>query len=131
MKPKPLSERHIQETCSDFLALDGWRRIKTDLPHLRGLGVQEPGMCDDLFLRYTPIPKWIEGATDDFVALSETLWIEYKSRSGRAGEKQKEWQAKERAQGALVWVMRETFGASIEEFQEYYRKSGLMRHNLR
>ena len=131
MKPKPLSEKHIQETCSAFLSFDGWRRIKTDLPHLRGLGVQEPGMCDDLFLRYTAIPKWIEAPTDDLVALSETLWIEFKSRTGRAGEKQKEWQAKERTRGALVWVMLETFGASIEEFQEYYRRSGLMLRNLR
>jgi hypothetical protein len=47
-----VSEAHIQETCSQFLAVDGWRRIRTDLKQLRGMGMQEKGMADDLYIRY-------------------------------------------------------------------------------
>lgn len=34
-----LLEKQVQQTCCEFLALDGWRRIRTDLGHLRGMGV--------------------------------------------------------------------------------------------
>lgn len=125
MKPKPLSERHIEETCTEFLALDSWRCIKTDLAHLRGLGVQEPGMCDRLYIRYLE-PDW-----PGTWAGAEVLFIEWKAKKGVHSQKQKDWQAAERARGALIWVAKQDFAPSIEAFQEFYRQSGLMRRSLR
>ncbi len=46
------SEAQIQQAADDFLALDGWRKIVTDPPHMRGLGVSEKGIADRLYLRY-------------------------------------------------------------------------------
>jgi hypothetical protein len=121
------SESQIQETCSQFLALDGWRRIRTDLKQLRGMGVQERGMADDLFIRYT-IP-WIDAApVGNDTAFTETMWVEWKARKGVHGDKQREWQAGERARGALVVVAKVDFPATIEGFQDWYRKSGLARN---
>ncbi len=125
MKPKPLSERHIENTSSEWLALDGWRCIKTDLPHLRGLGVQEKGMADRLYIRYGYIASCEERETCEHVA--EVLFIEWKRKGGNAKQHQLDWIAQERARGALVWLCGVDFPASIEEFQEFYRKSGLLR----
>lgn len=124
-----LSERHIEATCSDWLALDQWRCIKTDLPHLRGLGVQEKGMCDRLYIRYRPsFPGSLLGTrlcTRD--AVVELVWIEWKRKGGKNAEHQKAWRSAERAKGALVWAAMEDFQPTIEAFQEFYRKSGLNR----
>ncbi len=122
MKVAKLSESNIQGACRGWMALDGWRLIKTDLPQLRGMGVQEKGMADDLFIRYG-------GFLLGFVntPASEVIWIEWKSKTGVHGEKQKEWQQAERARGALVWVAKQDFEPTIEGFQDHYRKSGLMR----
>ena len=81
-KTKPLSEYHIAKTCSDWLALDNWRRLNTnpvsdtatiqairgsiakccgsggippwlqDCLRGRGKGFGELGMADDLYIRY-------------------------------------------------------------------------------
>ena len=40
------SEKEIQQQIDEYLALDNWRVFRMDLPHLRGLGVQEPGIPD-------------------------------------------------------------------------------------
>ena len=113
-------ERSIQEACCDYLALDNWRRVRTDMPQLRGLGVQEKGMCDDLFIRYRTL-----------VGFADVLWIEWKSKKGIHGQKQVEWQAAERARGALVWVAKKDFEPTVEGFMDHYRESGLMRKNIR
>lgn len=118
-----ISEAHIQGTCRDFLALDGWRLVITDPPWMRGLAVAEPGICDDLYIRYAQ--HSILAA-----ALAQVIWIEWKSKSGNAGEHQKAWHQAERARGALVWVAGEDFAKSIEEFQAFYRQSGLMRKRI-
>lgn len=122
-----ISEAHIQGTCRDFLALDGWRLVITDPPWMRGLAVSEPGICDDLHIRYkhnaTKVP-------DLYLPWAEVLWMEWKSKTGKAGEHQKAWHRAERARGALVWVAGEDFPKSIEGFQEFYSKSGLMRKKL-
>lgn len=123
-----LTESQIQEACCGLLALDGWRRIRTDMKQLRGMGVQEPGMADDLFIRYIAIPKWVESPVPaDYVALSEIFWIEWKAKKGVHGQKQREWQALERARGAVVWVSKQDFPATIEGFEAHYKASGLCR----
>ena len=122
MKPPRLSEADIQNTCDQLLMLDGWRVFKTDLPHLRGLGVQEPGMPDRQYVRY-------EG--NGFVrAEVEMFWVEYKRRGGKAKQHQKNWHAQERARGALVIVASEDFEASVDGFHAWYRSSGLMRTEI-
>jgi len=147
-EPRP-SEAQIQETCSQWLQLDGWRRIRTDMKQLRGMGVQEPGMADDLFIRYDP--KVHLGARDYSVAdedalriefgdcWAQVLWVEWKRQRGGDGRKalftkaekakihQVAWHAAERARGGLTVILGEDCPASIEGFQEWYRKSGLGR----
>ncbi len=123
-KPK-ISEKHIQETCSAFLALDGWRRVRTDLAHLRGMGVQERGMADDLYIRY------IAGSDVHHTAESRmscyVLWIEWKRRTGKVAANQHAWHAAERARGAFTMIAGLDFTASIEGFMEWYATSGLAR----
>lgn len=137
---RPL-EKHLQETCSEFLALDGWRRIRTDLKQLRGLGVQEKGMADDLFIRYGKACPEIQGCFSmGGCGCAEVLWIEWKRERGGTGKRalftkaekamihQKAWHAAERARGALTWIAGEDFTASIEGFIEHYSESGLLRN---
>lgn len=128
---KQLSEAHIQATCSDWLSLDGWRCVRTDMPHLRGLGVSELGMADHQFIRYMCGSNAMLTDRDDVRrADSQTLWVEFKKRGGKAEQHQKDWHARERARGGLVWVLGEDFPASIEGFAEHYAKSGLQRKKM-
>lgn len=121
-KPR-VSEAMLQDACADWLALDGWlRRIKTDLRHLRGMGVQEKGIPDDCFIRYCG-PR-----VGEFFA--QVLWVEWKARDGAVGQKQTEWHRLERSRGGAVWVALQDFVPTIEGFQEHYRKSGLMERGL-
>lgn len=117
---KPLSEAHIQATCTDWLALDGWRCVRTDMPHLRGLGVSEPGMADSLYIRYCHVLK----------ECCDLMWIEWKKKGGKAAQHQQDWHAKERARGALTLIAGENFPASIEGFANWYAKSGLQRKKV-
>lgn len=134
-KEKPLSEAHIQNTVTAWLELDGWRCIRTDMPHLRGLGVSEPGMPDNLYIRYRPGYEQY-GPCGNVSrlnpALSETLWIEYKRRKGKTAQHQKDWHAKERARGAFVLSCGEDLkeGVSIESICEWYAASGLQRKKM-
>src|ERR1700679_987087 len=75
-----VSEAHIQETCSQMLELDGWRRVRPNMKQLRGMGVQEPGMADDLFIRYANradpnkvVPGYKSRIYDP---LAEIMWCE-------------------------------------------------------
>ncbi len=135
-----ISEASIQETCSQFLELDGWRRIRTDLKHLRGMGVQEPGMADDFFFRPKFTPQANANAGQFWVqAQAEIFWVEWKRERGGNGKRalftkaekamihQKAWHAQERARGALTVILGEDCPATIEGFQDWYRKSGLRR----
>lgn len=131
MKPKALSEKQIQATCDDFMILDGWRIIKTDLPHLRGLGVQERGMPDRCYIRYsesgiapTTMRAWSGAAT------SEVLWVEFKARKGVVGRHQSEWHWKEQARGGIVWVATQEFEPTIEGFIAFYRSNKLLKHTF-
>lgn len=131
-RTKPLSEAHIQKTCTDYLALDGWRCVRTDMPHLRGLGVSEPGMADNLYIRYSHDCDGKRCSCDQYgsTGRAEVLWVEYKKRGGKAEQHQKDWHALERSRGGLVWVLGENFEASIESFCQYYAASGLQRKKV-
>lgn len=122
--PRRRLEKQLQDTCTAFLELDDWRTIKTDLEHLRGLGVQEPGMCDRLYIRYGS-ERGRLGVNLD--GLAEVLWIEWKKRGGKAAQHQKDWHARERARGALVLVADVDFPATTDGFDEWYSTSGLKR----
>ena len=127
---RPVSERDIQEACSDLLALDGWRRVRTDLPRLRGMGVQEKGMADDLYIRYCYKPGSELGRLLEkprWRASTEVLWVEWKRRTGKVAAHQHAWHAAERARGALTLIAGIDFIASIEGFREWYMASGLNR----
>ncbi len=127
-------EASIQETCSQFLELDDWRRIRTDLKHLRGMGVQEKGMADDLFIRY-----WNHDLVGHGRELADVIWVEWKRERGGNGKRaifskaekamihQRAWHAQERARGALTVILGEDCSATIEGFREWYRQSGLRR----
>ena len=128
----PITEKMIQETCAELLEWDGWRRIRTDLKHLRGLGVQEKGIADDLFIRYHVEAVRLHYRTVEETARTEAMWIEFKrikptGKATKASKHQAGWHLLERKRGALVLVAGEDFSASIEGFKEWYRHSGLMR----
>ncbi len=126
-----ISEAQIQNTCTDWLALDGWRAIVTDPPHMRGLGVTEKGIPDRLYLRYTtPNPLRLFNLLPTALASCELFWCEWKRKGGKAATHQRAWIETERARGALVWIAGEDFPASIEGFMEHYRHSGLCRRKL-
>lgn len=110
-----------------MLELDGWRRVRTDLKHLRGMGVQEPGMADDLFIRYVSVARAKE--YENF-GWAEVMWIEWKKKGGRAGDHQLDWQNNERYRGARVLLAGQHFAASIEGFRDWYKASSLMRGKI-
>lgn len=129
-----LSEADLERQCSDLLALDGWRTLKTDPVSRRewGKGFGELGMADRLYIRYG-IRYAIEGrgyavGAGLFVSREdEVMWIEWKRPDGRNKQHQKKWQRDERIRGALVLVAREDFPATFEGFCAWYAGSGLMR----
>jgi hypothetical protein len=121
-----LSERDIERTCTDFLALDGWRALKTDPVSRRewGKGFGEKGMADHIYIRYAL------GRRLSILGASETLWIEWKRYGGKVAQHQREWHLLERRRGALTLIAGEDFPATIEGFQSWYRSSGLMRRKV-
>jgi hypothetical protein len=145
-----VTEREIQETCSAFLELDGWRRVRTDMRQLRGMGVQEKGMADDLFIRYAASEVRYVGNLDlgkgrpSWIGPATVLWIEWKRERGstslnpkralftkaeKAKIHQRAWHAAERARGALTIILGEDCPASIDGFTAWYAESGLLRNN--
>ena len=140
-RSKPLSEAHIQRTCTDWLALDGWRCVRTDMPHLRGLGVSEPGMADNLYIRYDCTASELAAIKNRFgetfnnlLSSASVMWIEWKRIKVRvptkAKQNQQEWHEAERARGALTLISGEDFPASIEGFCIWYAASGLQRKSI-
>ena len=137
-KARGPSEAQIQSACDDLMVLDGWRIIKTDLPHLRGLGVQEKGMPDRLYIRYEGFLVNLNMAymrdmfptVTDLRCLTQCLWIEWKKRGGKAAQHQLDWHAMESARGAVVVVAGRDFPASVDGYLGWYNKSGLARRRL-
>lgn len=133
-----LSERDIERTISDYLALDGWRALKTDPVSRRewGKGFGERGMADVLMIRYEAF-RWIDlkiappliGYFEQHAG-AQVLWIEHKRRGKKAAQHQLDWHAAERARGALTLIAGEDFEASIEGFERWYIASGLQRRKI-
>lgn len=154
-----LRESDIQKTCCEFLRLDGWvvlrmepvsdtstvRAILAALNRevalhvvfdriaeivkkcLRGRGANELGMPDVLAIRYWN-GKYLDPQTAD------VLWFEAKRPGGKCTPLQRAWHSRERARGALVWVLGDPGDpdanitpASIEAFRAHYCASGLAR----
>ena len=148
MKRITEKESSIQGTCTEILLLDGWRVVHTDLKHLRGMGVQEPGIADDLFIRYSPSPYEIhmDGVDPDnpraigwwkkgLECQAQVMWIEFKRIDPRGlrtktSQKQKDWHTLERKRGALTLIAGEDFEATTEGFKKFYKESGLMRNRI-
>ena len=124
-----LREIDIERQCSDFLALDSWRPLKTDpcCDIGRGKGFGEAGMADHLYIRYLPPEAPGPGKPRaDRTALAEVLWVEYKRPGGRISDGQHQWATIERLRGALVWLATEDFEPTFEGFVAHYRASGLL-----
>lgn len=130
-----LSEAHLERQCSDFLALDGWRTLKTDPVSRRewGKGFGEKGMADRLYLRYDfpqackEQPELRKQMSAAMLAIGDVLWIEWKRIGGKAKPHQRLWIAAERARGGLVLLAGEDFPATYDGFLAWYRASGLLR----
>ena len=125
-----VSEADIERTCTEWLALDGWRCLKTNpcSDRARGKGFGELGMADCLYIRYVR-DSWNPSFRAE-APLCGVMWIEWKRRGSKAKAHQTAWHVAERARGALVLVAGKDFPASIEDFQAWYRASGLMRKAL-
>lgn len=126
--PALLKERHIQETITQFLQLDGWRAFRTELTvqRERGRVVGERGQPDYLYVRYG---IRVVGFLYDPVVYAikppgaEVLWIEFKRRGENPRPDQLAWHEAERKRGALVLVVDD-----IDYFiKEWYPSSGLQR----
>lgn len=134
-KTKPLSEAHIQATCTAWLELDGWYGLRTDPVSRKewGKGFGESGMADYQYARPQPRKRLSlhEGAGFWYGALVEQFWVEWKKKNGKAKEHQVEWKRKMQALGFLVVTAGEEFDASIEGFAAWYRKSGLQRKDFK
>lgn len=126
--PSRLLEIDLARACSDLLALDGWRHLKTDPVSRRewGKGFGEKGMADSLYIRYSYPGSTIQS----MLAQCELVWIEWKTPRGRVAENQHAWRERERARGALAIIAGIDFDASLEGFATWYLKSGLQRRNL-
>lgn len=118
-----LSEADIERTCSDYLALDGWRMLKTNpcSDRSRAKGFGEKGMADCLYIRYLGRNAGLPPGSPHRVH-AELLWIEWKRPDGVLSDHQMDWQVAEQRRGALVVTL-----SSIELFLEWYRASGLNR----
>lgn len=129
-----VSERDIQRTCSDLLALDGWRMLRTDpcSDRARGKGFGEIGMADCLYIRYDwpgslDLDNEIGPVSIVGSSLGQLMWIEWKAPGKGASVMQDQWHRAERARGALTLIAGQDFEASIEGFISWYRASGLNR----
>ena len=98
-------EADVTKTVRGFMALRGWRRLRFQRTVVPGqFQTGEPGIPDDLFLRYIR------------PGVAAQVWIEYKSPGDKrkcrcAGRKsglctvcaQDAWHKAERARGGRVW----------------------------
>ena len=134
--PRNRPERDLAKACTQLLEYDGWRALPLEPMSRRdlGKGFGEPGMADYLYVRYifndilfSSNPKRFECENR---AESEVLWIEYKSPCGKVSAAQKLWHACERRRGALTAIAKMDFEPTIEGFENWYFKTGLVRRIL-
>ena len=123
-----VTEAHIEQTITEWLALDGWYGLKTTPVSNRacGVGFGELGMADYQYRRYNESYPG-QPVNTPSRSMTQTVWIEFKKPSGRVGIRQYVWIKRERERGALVLLVGENCPSTIEGIQDWYRKSGLMR----
>lgn len=132
--PRLFSEHDLAQACTDLLALDGWRALKTDPVSRRewGKGFGEAGMADYLYIRYSDqarlMPEKFRGPVDSSYA--QVLWIEWKIPAGRVAPKQHAWRERERSRGGLSLIAGVDFHASVEGFCRWYALSGMQRNKF-
>jgi hypothetical protein len=97
-------EREIQTAVVDFLRAKGWRPVRTHPVAMAGFSAGEPGQADFLFLHYV---------------CGVMLWVEFKAPGKNPTPKQAAWIERERARGAVVWVVWDV-GAFIERYTALY-----------
>lgn len=117
-------EKDVQSACIEFMRNRGWRWVRTQFAHSPGMfSTGEPGCCDGQFIKYMPAPN--------APARALFFWCEYKSERDRRTCfcdpskpkkpckvcRQKRWQEKERARGALVIQT-----SSMEAFAAWYER---------
>lgn len=137
-KTKPLSEAHIQATCTAWLELDGFYALRTDPVSRRewGKGFGEPGMADYQYTRSEPL-----GACDECgppglskcwncAASCSQFYVEWKKDGGKQAQNQKDWKAKMQALGFVVITAGVEFHSSITGFCDWYAASGLQRKRI-
>lgn len=127
-----MPEWMFEGEATKFLEEDGWRALRTDPVSDRGKGkgFGEIGMADHLYIRYHSDAESLRRnhhQPGTLATLCCVMWVEYKSAKGKPKKDQLLWHAKERARGALTLIAGVDFPASLTGFQEWYRKSGLMR----
>lgn len=128
-----LSEEHVTRQVKDYLEWRGWRAIRyqrtiVQIPGGGAFSTGEPGQADWQFVKY------IE--TKDMPGTAIVLWVEMKATGKRAycicatkkerqrctACDQKNWKARERSRGAVVWTI-----DSIDVFiREYNRAFGYL-----
>lgn len=127
-----ITEAHVEQTCGDWLQLDGWVCLKTDpVSNPKwGKGFGELGMADCQYRR--PFGKSIPNPLYDSCSRSVTnlMWIEWKKRKGQLAAHQAAWRQGERDRGFLAVAAGMDFPKTIAGFMEWYRKSGLMRRQI-
>lgn len=120
-----VSEKDIENTCADFLRLDGWQYEHQEAiyDNRKGKGVGKIGMADGLAIR--PF-KFEDRFSIVHLSLAHVLKIEWKAKGGVLSTEQCKWHMEHRALGFVTVVAGADFPKSIEGFQYWYRKSGLM-----
>lgn len=135
-KAKPLTradivtEKHIENTITEWLSYDGWIALVTDPKQLRGLGVSEPGMPDKQYRRYMCRPGGPLFNEVSIASRCDLFWLEFKKKGGKSGQHQLDWHKREKERGGLVLLVGVDCEASIDGVMRWYRESGLMRRKI-
>ncbi len=124
-------EASIEQTCDDILILDGWTawKMEFNFSEKKRRAFGQIGMPDKLYLR--PLAGWMTEAPITDRALCERMWIEWKAKAGKVSAAQVLWHVNARKRGELTLIAGIDFPASIEEWQTWYKDSGLQRRHLK
>lgn len=106
--PFDLKERDITKQVCDFLRAHRWRLIRMNVSKVQfndagWMQFGESGMADYLALYYLPD------------SLAVAMWLEFKQAKGKLARHQELWHARERKDGASVYVVRD-----YDSFRKFY-----------
>lgn len=101
--PRNLTEAQVSQQVDDFMAANGWRRIRhsagtaqrvKDGITVGHMAIGEPGIPDRQYIYYL-----------DATGRTLTLWVELKrAKGGKVRASQEEWLLKESARGAVIYA---------------------------